>query len=330
MNRIEVIAEIGSVHDGSFGNAIKLIEAVSDSGATAVKFQTHISEEETIINAPAPDYFDDETRFEYFKRTAFSPEQWKRLAEKAKSLGLVFISSPFSIKAIDLLEEIGVDKYKIASGEITNIPLLERASLTKKELIISSGMSDYFELEEAVNIIKNNTKNFSLLQCSSIYPCPPESVGLNVISELKEKFDVRVGFSDHTDGNTAAIAAVISGAEIIEKHFTFSKLMYGSDAFNAMEPDKFKDYCAQISLAKIIKDNPVNKNDLSSYQNMKHIFQKSIVAACNIKAGTVIEQHHLAYKKPASGMPPKYYKKLLGKKITTDMNKDDLFSEDFI
>ena len=172
---IRIIAEIGSVHDGSFGGACKLIEAAAACGADAVKFQTHIAEAESLPNAPSPAYFNAEPRLAYFKRTGFTPEQWRKLAECAKSVGIIFLSSPFSLEAVDLLETIDMPVYKIPSGEVTNIPLLERVAQTGKPVLLSSGMSDWKELDAAVRIFKDKVP-LTVLQCSSAYPCPPERV----------------------------------------------------------------------------------------------------------------------------------------------------------
>ncbi len=234
-----LIAEIGSVHDGSFGNALKLIEAAASCGADAVKFQTHIAEAETLKDAPMPPYFKGEPRFAYFRRTGFSLDQWRALRAKAGEHQVVFLSSPFSLEAVDLLEEVGVDSYKVPSGEVSNLPLLERIAATGKPALLSSGMSDWAELDAAVEALRAGGP-ITVLQCSSAYPCPPEQVGLNVIAEMRQRYDLPVGFSDHTNGPAAAIAAAALGATVVEKHFTFSRLMYGSDAANGMEPDDFR------------------------------------------------------------------------------------------
>ena len=234
-----LIAEVGSVHDGSFGNASKLIELAAEVGADAVKFQTHISEAETTKFAASPSYFNSESRFDYFSRTGFTKKQWLELKKIADSFKIIFMSSPFSIEAVDLLEDIGMEIYKIPSGEITNLPMLEKIVSTGKPVFISSGMSNWKELDRAVSIF-NGKSHYTVLQCSSIYPCPPEKVGLNIISEISKRYGCPVGFSDHTLGFSAAIAAASKGAVVIEKHLTFSRKMYGSDAKHSMEPAEFK------------------------------------------------------------------------------------------
>ena len=226
------------MHDGSFGNACKLIEAAAAAGADAVKFQTHIAEAETLPNAPSPGYFSAEPRMDYFRRTGFDPDQWRKLKAACEKQGVTFLSSPFSLEAVDLLEDVGVGSYKVASGEVSNLPLLEKLAGTGKPVLLSSGMSDWAELDRAVEALRPGGP-LTVMQCTSAYPCPPERAGLNLLAEMRARYGLPVGFSDHSDGLTTAIAAAALGATVIEKHFTFSRLMYGSDAANATEPDDF-------------------------------------------------------------------------------------------
>ena len=179
-----IIAEIGSVHDGDIKKALNLVKSASRSGADVIKFQMHIADEETLVDAPSPSYFNKEKRFDYFKRTAFSLLEWKKIKKLCDNLGKEFLCSPFSEKAVDYLETLKVKKYKVPSGELTNISLLEKLKKTKKHIILSTGMSSWDEIDVAVNTLK---KNYSILQCSSIYPCPNEKVGINVIHQLKKK-----------------------------------------------------------------------------------------------------------------------------------------------
>ena len=219
-----IIAEIGSVHDGSLGNACKLIELAKDCGANAVKFQLHDAENETALNAPNPKYFNDESRYQYFKRTAFNASQLVKLKRLAKKNKLKFIVSPFSLQAAELLNKIKIDVFKIASGEVTNHPLLSQIKKYNKEVYLSTGMSNWKEIDNAIKILgKIKT---SILQCTSEYPCKPKNVGLNVIDDLIKRYNLPVGLSDHTTGYAASIAAIVKGCNIIEKHFTFTNKMY--------------------------------------------------------------------------------------------------------
>lgn len=324
---MHIIAEVGSVHDGSFGNALKLIEAAAQSGADTVKFQTHIAEAESLADAPAPAYFRDEPRLAYFRRTAFNEQEWRRLAEHAKTQGLGFLSSPFSLEAVELLENVGVSAYKIPSGEVTNIPLLELVAKTGKPVLLSSGMSNWRELDAAVAALKDGGP-LTIMQCSSIYPCPPERVGLNVLGEMQRRYGVSVGYSDHTLGIAAPLAAAACGASVIEKHFTFSKLMYGSDAKHSMEPGEFRAMATALREIWGMLGNPVDKDDLSPYLEMKRIFEKSVVTATAIAAGNRIERKMLVFKKPGDGIPAAAYHTLIGRTVKRDLPPDHKLQEE--
>ncbi|HZS83291.1 MAG TPA: N-acetylneuraminate synthase family protein [Stellaceae bacterium] len=321
-----LIAEIGSVHDGSYGNAVKLIETAARCGADAVKFQTHIAEAETLTDAPAPAYFTGEPRFAYFKRTAFSREQWAGLKAACASAGVTFLSSPFSIEAVDLLEAIGAGAYKIPSGEVTNLPLLERVAATGKPALLSSGMSSWAELDAAVAVLRRGGP-LMVMQCSSAYPCPPERVGLNVIGEMRIRYGVPVGFSDHSTGPAAALAAVALGARTVEKHLTFSRLMYGSDAANAMEPADFAALARQLDEVRRMLAHPVDKDDLEPYGEMKRVFEKSIVASRPLAAGAVLAAGDLAFKKPGDGIPVSEHRAVIGRRLRRAVPRDHKFSE---
>ncbi len=322
----KVVAEIGSVHDGSFGNAMKLIELAADCGADVVKFQTHIAEAETMADAPMPPYFKGEPRLDYFRRTGFSETQWTDLAGQCASNGVNFLSSPFALEAVDLLEKVGVEAYKIASGEVTNTPLLAHIAQTGKPVLLSSGMSDWTELDRAMQVLGEGGP-ITIMQCTSAYPCPPDRIGLNVIDEMKKRYGVPVGYSDHALGSAAAIGAAARGAVVVEKHLTFSNHMYGSDAANAMEPAAFKDMVLGLREIWTAMDHPVDKDDVSAYRDMKRIFQKSIVTARAIPAGQPIEAGDLAYKKPGDGIPAWRYGEVIGRCAGKDLPEEHKLSE---
>ena len=323
-----ILAEIGMTHDGSLGQALELTKAAALAGVDGVKYQLHISEAETIRNAPQPPYFKAEPRYEYFKRTAFNMEQWKQIREQCRECGVKFIVSPFSIEAVKQLEEIGVDAIKVPSGEITNIPYLEYIAQAGIPIIVSSGMSSWEELEECIEIFQKENCNIAILQCTSEYPCPPENVGLNIIDDLKEKYPgYAVGLSDHSSGVWASIAAWMKGATIIEKHFTLSKRMYGPDAKMSMEPEEMQLLCESIKSLQKALASPVDKTKIEKFTDMKQIFQKSIVAVQEIKKGTVLAEGMLGFKKPGIGLETKYYKDIIGKKINRDLVFDDIIYE---
>lgn len=321
-----IIAEVGSVHDGSFGNACKLIELAARCGANVVKFQTHVAEAETLENAPAPSYFRAEPRLAYFRRTAFSRDQWRELRRIAHANGLTFMSSPFANEAVDLLEEIEIDIYKIASGEVTNSPLLERVAQTRRPVILSSGMSDWSELDRAVELLRPCV-DLTVMQCTSAYPCPVERAGINVISEIAARYQVTTGFSDHTQSFAAAITAIAAGATVVEKHITFSRTMYGSDAQFGAEPEEFTRYCAEMRDAWQIAANPVDKSNLDQLREMKQVFEKSIVTAVAVRQGQELARGLLAFKKPGTGIRADRIELVIGRRAARDLPKDHMLDE---
>lgn len=322
---ISIIAEIGSVHDGSFGNAINLVSLAKECGADCVKFQTHIPHAETLKNAPAPSYFQGEPRYDYFKRTSFSLEQWKKLKIECDNQKIEFISSPFSLEAVELLEEVGVNKYKIPSGEVTNLPMIELIASTKKPIFLSSGMSTWDELDQTINKILNYHNNIVVMQCTSEYPCQSENVGLNIINQMKKRYSLPVGFSDHTADEYAAFAASTLGVEVIEKHLTFSKKMYGSDAKHSLEPTEFKRYVRGIHAINNLISLNVNKDEIAKKMyKMKEVFEKSIVSVVNIPKNTIIKEHMIGLKKPGTGIPASRISEVLGNKAVKNINPDTL------
>lgn len=326
---VSIIAEIGSVHDGSLGNARCLIDTAADAGASVVKFQTHIAEAETLREAPMPPYFRGEPRFEYFQRTAFTPAQWTELKAHCDERGIEFMSSPFSIEAVDLLERVGVARYKVGSGEMTNQPMLHAIGETRKPVILSSGMSSWQELDEAVAAIRRYHDRITLLQCTSAYPCPYERVGLNVMVQLRDRYGLPVGLSDHTLTIFAPIVAVGLGASVIEKHLTFSRRMYGSDARHSLEPGEFREMVAGIRAAAVMRAALVDKDaEAAGLREMKDIFEKSVVAVVDIAAGTTLTPGMLGVKKPGTGIPARRLHELVGRRTARPIPKDSMISED--
>jgi N,N'-diacetyllegionaminate synthase len=326
LNKTYIIAEIGNTHEGSLGLAKQFIKVAAETGIDAVKMQTHIFEDESLEDAPNPPYFKNESRKEYFERTAFTSEQWRELKRYSEEdLKVDFFSSPFSLEAVDMLESIGISSYKIASGEVSNVPLLEKVAKTGKRVLLSSGMSSWAELDEAVEILQSNgCMDLVVLQCTSDYPCPAKEAGLNIIDELKDRYkDITVGYSDHTLGVSIPIAAVVKGANVIEKHFTLSKNMYGSDAINSTEPVDFKRLVDEIRQVEIAISSKLNKDKkVELLSEMKVTFEKSIVTSVSLNKSDTLSFKHLAFKKPGDGIPAREYKKLLGKKLNKNVVKN--------
>ncbi len=307
------------------GLAKRFITSAAECGVDCVKLQTHIFDAESRIYAPNPPYFRDESRKEYFERTALTLTEWKELNRFAtEDVGVVFTSSAFSLEAVDLLEDVGVAFHKVPSGEVTNLPLLLRLAATGKPILLSSGMSTWEELDRAVETLKGaGAAEIIVLQCTSDYPCSPDQSGINLMLKMADRYSLAVGFSDHTLGMAVPIAAVTLGACLIEKHFVLSSQMYGSDAANSTEPAEFKALVQGIRAAEAALVSVVDKDEkAASLRGMKHTFEKTICAAGDLSSGTVLAPEHLAYKKPMDGIPASNFKKVLGRHLTRDVESD--------
>jgi sialic acid synthase SpsE len=329
MSGLKIIAELGNTHEGSLGLAKNMISAAARCGANIVKFQTHMFSFESVENAPNPPYFKGESRKNYFERTSFSKNEYIELISHCERENVKFLSSPFSVEALKFLQEIGVEYIKIPSGEVTNFPLLEAAGKSGLTVMISSGMSSYHELDTAVSCLKSNgCENLVVMQCTSMYPCPPEYVGLNNLPAFREKYAATIGFSDHTLSTSIPATAVFMGADIVEKHFTLSKLMYGSDAFNSLEPHQFSEMVQNINDAYVMRKKPVDKDELiPKLRTMKDTFEKSIVFARSLKDGCVITEDDLAAKKPGTGISTDRVQEFLGRVLSRSVDVDELLSE---
>ncbi|MCL0101987.1 N-acetylneuraminate synthase family protein [Dehalococcoidia bacterium] len=323
---IFLIAEIGSTHDGSFGNAKCLIDVASEAGVDAVKFQMHIAETETLADAPAPSYFKAEPRMEYFQRTSFSAEHWAELKAYSEEKNLVFLCSPFSVESVDRLERLGIAQYKIPSGEVTNLPMLAHIADTGKPILLSSGMSTWAELDAAVETIRLKHDQLTVLQCTTEYPCQYEHLGLNVMLEMRNRYNLPVGLSDHTLTNYAPIVAATLGASVIEKHITLSRRMYGSDAQHSLEPADLTDLVKGVRATETMLESDIDKDNIEQFRVMKDTFEKSVVSTVDIPAGTVIERDMLGIKKPGTGVPARQISDILGRTAVTQINANTLIA----
>ena len=319
-----IIAEIAQAHDGSLGMVHAYIDAVAKTGCDAIKFQTHIAAAESSIHEPFRVQFSkqDATRFEYWKRMEFTLEQWIEIKQHCDEVGLEFMSSPFSNAAVDLLKEVGVKRYKIGSGEVNNFVLLEKIAQTSKPVIISSGMSSYNELDKTVAFLKSRNVSYSILQCTTAYPTKPKEFGLNVIQELKNRYNVPVGFSDHSSTVEACIAATALGAEILEFHVVFDKEMFGPDAKSSLTIEETTNLVKAVRNIEIALKYPVDKNDNSKFTDLKQIFEKSLAINKDLKKGHCITFSDLETKKPKGyGILASDYENTLGKKLNKDLTQ---------
>lgn len=324
-----IIAEVAQAHEGSIELAHQYIDAVAKTGCNAIKFQTHIAEAESSVYEPFRIRFsNDKTRFDYWKRMEFTLEEWKELKQHCNQVGLEFMSSPFSNAAVDLLEKIDVKRYKVGSGEVNNFVLLEKIAQTGKPVIISSGMSSFDELDATVQFLKQRNVDFSILQCTTSYPTKPEKFGLNVIQELKSRYNVPVGFSDHSSTIEAGIAATALGAEILEFHVVFDKKSKGPDATSSLTFSEVSQLVKAVNNIRTSLKKPINKNNNSQFLELKQIFEKSLAINKDLLENHCITFSDLETKKPKGyGILASEYEKVIGRKIKRNMNKWDFLNE---
>jgi N-acetylneuraminate synthase len=330
-----VIAEAGVNHNGSLDQAKKLIDAAYAAKADAVKFQTFSAERIASRDAIKAEYQKEttdaaESQYAMLKRLELNLADFSTLAEYAKNKGILFLSSPFDRKSVDILEEIGIDAYKIPSGEITNIPLLKYIAHKEKPVILSTGMADLQEIQESFRVLKKGgADQIVLLHCVTSYPASLDVLNLRVMETLRKSFRVPVGFSDHTLGILAAVVARTLGACIIEKHFTLDKKLPGPDHKASLEPDELCRMVEAIRTVDITLGDGMKR--ISPEEMMiKRIARKSLVAGSDIPAGSIITAEMIEVKRPGDGIEPRYYEQVIGKKAKTRIRKDSLLSWEWL
>lgn len=332
MAPVSIIAEIEQAHDGSLGILHSYIDALAETGVDAIKFQTHIAEAESSSKEPFRVNFsyEDNTRFDYWKRMSFTFEQWVEIKNHCEVAGLEFMSSPFSIAAVELLESLGVKRYKIGSGEVSNLLLLERIGRTGKPVILSSGMSSFDELQQAIDFLKPFGNTVSLLECTTSYPTTAENLGLNVIDDLKQLFpNNEIGFSDHSGNIYAALAAVSLGARLLEFHVTFDKRMFGPDASSSLTIDQTAKLVEGVRFVEKALLSPIDKKDLAPYSDLKGISEKSLAVNKNLPMGHVLTLEDLESKKPANqGVPAGQFKSILGRILKREPGQYDFLQHE--
>jgi N,N'-diacetyllegionaminate synthase len=323
--RVFVIAEIGNNHDGSVRQAERLIEAAAEAGADAVKFQTHITEAEMLPSTPTPPHF-DEPRWDFTKRMELSKDDHLRLKAFSEERGLVFFSSPFSVEAVELLEEVGVPAYKVASGELTNPPLLDAVAATGKPVLLSSGMSGLDDVERAAATLRSHGSELLVMQCTSNYPCPPELVNLRAMPMMGERLGAPYGLSDHTAGISTSIAAVALGAVAVEKHFTLSKRLYGPDHHSSLTPEELAQLVEGVRTVEAAMGTGLKERD-PSLDPARATFEKSIVAKIPIPEGATLAAEMLTTKRPGNGISALRLADVLGRKTTRPVEQNAQLQE---
>ena len=331
---MQIIAEIGQAHEGSFKKAMSYIDALVKTGVDTVKFQVHIAEAESSIYEPFRVKLasQDKTRFDYWKRMEFTLQQWKDLKKHCDREGVEFLASPFSNSAVDLLEEVGVKFYKIGSGEVNNFLLLDKIARTRKPVILSSGMSSFEELDRTVAFLNKRKVDISILQCTTAYPTQPENYGLNVIGELKERYGVPVGYSDHSAKIETCIVAAALGAEILEFHAVFSRDSSGPDASSSLEMEEITHLVKAVRNLETALQHPVDKSDSSKFTELKNIFEKSLAVNKDLPKGHKVSFEDLEAKKPkAYGVNAFEFERVIGKKLNRNLSQWEFLSwEDIV
>jgi N,N'-diacetyllegionaminate synthase len=326
-----IIAEVGQAHDGSLGMAHSYIDLAADIGVDAIKFQTHIASSESTLNEEFRVKFSlqDSSRFAYWRRMEFSPEQWAGLAEHAGKRNLIFLSSAFSLQAVDLLKNIGMAAWKIGSGELSNVSLLHAICSTGQPILLSTGMSDYASIEKAVSFIKSYGVDYCLFQCTSNYPVALSNVGLNVMTDLMQKFGCPVGLSDHSGLIYPALAAMALGASLVEAHIVFDRRMFGPDASSSLVPDEFLCLTKARDAFHKMKSSPVNKDSLAyNLSEMRSLFGRSVSLVSDMSRGTIISADMLTLKKPGNGISEEHMASLVGRRLKRDVVSEYLLTWD--
>jgi len=322
-----LVGEVAQAHDGSLGMAHAFIDAIARAGADAVKFQTHIAAAESTPDEPWRVRFrtQDASRYEYWKRMEFREAEWRELMTHAAERGLVFLSSPFSCEAVDLLERLGIVAWKIASGELGNPAFLERIADTGKPVLLSTGMSPLAEIDAAVERLRARALRLAVLQCTSAYPCPPEKIGLNMIPFFRRRFGCAVGLSDHSGTIYPGLAAATLGIEVLEVHVTLSREMFGPDVAASVTTAELAQLVAGVRFIERMRAHPIDKEAMArEMAPLRRSFTKSLVARVDLPAGTVLAQEHLAAKKPGTGIPADRFAELLGRRLKTAVARDQL------
>jgi N,N'-diacetyllegionaminate synthase len=326
-----IIAEAGVNHNGKIDLAIELINKAKEVGADCVKFQTFKTEDIVTNSAPKANYQlkvtdKNESQYDMLKKLELSKDSFKILKDECDKIGIDFISTPYSIADIDLLEEINIEVYKIASGQLTEPYFLRKVAEKMKPIILSTGMATLSEVFNAINTIKKINSDITVLQCTTNYPSLMSDANINAMLSIKSSCKVKVGYSDHVIENYACYSAVALGATIIEKHFTLDKKMDGPDHSCSLNPNEFKTLVEGIRKIEASLGNGIKEPTKLEMKNIKGM-RRGLVAAETIKIGEVLNINNLTAKRPLSGISPLRFDELLGKKVNRKIQKDEAINE---
>jgi N,N'-diacetyllegionaminate synthase len=325
---IYIIAEAGVNHNGDINLALQLIEKAKLSGADCVKFQTFKASQIVTQHSPKAKYQlevteKSESQFDMLKKLELTLDDYHLLIKKCKELAIDFLSTPYNINDVDFLESLNVEGYKIASGQLVELPFLRYVAQKQKQMIISTGMATMSEVFDAVEAIRaEGNENIVVLQCTTNYPSKIEDANILAMNSIKQACQVRVGYSDHVQNNYACFAAAALGAEIIEKHFTLDKNMEGPDHSSSLNPQEFKDFVIGIRNVEKSLGSSIKKPSAIESENA-YGMKRSLVLNQNLLKGTVLTIEHIGFKRPFNGLSPNMINEVLGKKLALDMNADD-------
>ena len=324
-----LIAEVAQAHDGSLGTAHMFIDAAADAGADAVKFQTHIADAESTRDEPFRVAFSqqDETRLDYWKRMEFSAEQWAGLADHARASGLHFMSSAFSLEAVALLRRLEVPAWKVASGEVCTKGMIAAVCRDGMPILLSTGMSPWDDIDNAVSEIRAAGSPVAVLQCVSRYPTPLADVGLNVMEDMRARYHCPVGLSDHSGQPWPALTAVARGAAVVELHLTLSERMFGPDVPSSLTVEQFRMVSNMRHAVATMDSHPADKDVVAEeLTDMRAMFGRSLAPRRDLVAGTLITEDMLLAKKPATGIPENDIDAVVGRTLVRDVPSDRLIS----
>jgi N,N'-diacetyllegionaminate synthase len=327
--RCLIIGEVALSYDGSLGLAHAFVDAVAAAGADAVKFQTHIASEESTPSEPFRVKFSrqDATRYDYWRRMEFTEVAWAALAAHARERGLLFLSSAFSVAAVDMLERIGMPLWKVGSGESFNAQLLDRMAATGAPVLLSTGMSTLADIDTAVARVRAQGAPVGVFQCTTAYPCPPEKVGLNMIPVYRERYQCLVGLSDHSATIYPGLAAATLGIDCLELHVTLSREMFGPDVPASVTTTEMRQLVDGVRFIERMRAHPVDKDALAvDTRPLRQIFTRSLVAARPLRQGTVVGPDDIVFKKPGTGLPPERLGEVVGRRLLRDVGADALIA----
>lgn len=328
MKKTYIIAEAGVNHNGNIDIAIELINKAKEAGVDCIKFQTFKAEQIVTQKSPKANYQllvtdSKESQYQMLKKLELRMEDYPVLLSHCKKLGIDFMSTPYNFEDVDFLDLLNVDCFKIASGQLTEIPFLQFAARKKKRMIISTGMANLSDVFLAVQAIRNEgNDDIIVLQCTTNYPSKIEDANLLAMLAIKDACKVRVGYSDHVENNYACLASVALGAEVVEKHFTLDKNMEGPDHSCSLEPNELKELVVGIRNIELALGSGLKIPSIAETANAAGM-KRSIVAISNIKKGDVIQKNDLGFKRPANGLPPNMLIEVVGKEALVDINKDE-------